>query len=205
MSGITNLSDLTNATAIAVGEDYFLALRSNGMVSAWGFDTFGQTDVPAGLSNVVAIAAGGEHCLALTVDGNVVAWGDNTYGQTNVPPAATNNVMAIAAGYFHSVALKNDGTVVAWGDDTYGQTNSTALTQVKLIAAGGNHSLAGIFSTFVQYPINVANDLLLIYNTNSMDSSNVMSYYLTNRPIGCQRQRHRDRIFGFQYFWHELV
>ena len=32
----------------------------------WGFDSFGQTSVPAGLTNVVAIAAGYLHSLALT-------------------------------------------------------------------------------------------------------------------------------------------
>jgi hypothetical protein len=57
-----------------------------------------------------------------------------------------------------------------------------SLTSVKLIAAGGNHSLAGIFSTFVQYPVNVTNDLLLIYNTNSTDSQTVLNYYLQHRP-----------------------
>jgi hypothetical protein len=32
--------------------------------------------------------------------------------------------------------------------------------------AGGNHSLAVVFSTFVQYQVDVTKDLLLIYNTN---------------------------------------
>ena len=92
--------------------------------------------------------------------------------------------MAIAAGDNHSVALKNDGTVVAWGDNRVGQTSEIAgLTNVKLIAAGGDVSMASVFSPLVQYTVNVANDLLLIYNTNSMDSSNVMSYYLANRPM----------------------
>lgn len=73
--------------------------------------------------------------------------------------------------------------MVVWGDNSEGQTNmSVTLNNVKLIAAGGNHSLAGLFSTFVQYPVNVANDLLLIYNTNSTDSATVLNYYLANRP-----------------------
>lgn len=33
------------------------------------------------------------------------------------------------------------------------------------------------------YPINVANDLLLIYNTNSTESATVLNYYLTHRPL----------------------
>ena len=36
---------------------------------AWGDDSAGQTNVPAGLTNVVAVAAGGFHSLALKNDG----------------------------------------------------------------------------------------------------------------------------------------
>ena len=177
-------SDLTNVTAISCGAYHNLALRSDGTVESWGYNTvWGETNVPAGLSNVVAVAGGGRHSLALKADGTVVAWGDNTYGQCNVP-TGLSNVMAIAAGYLHSVALLNDGTVVSWGDNTYGETNVPgALTQIKLIAAGGYHSLATMFSWTAQYPVDVTKDLLLIYNSNSTDSSNVCAYYLANRPL----------------------
>jgi hypothetical protein len=94
--------------------------------------------------------------------------------------------MAIAAGNAHSLALKNDGTLVAWGDNSVKQcdwppwlTNGT----VKLIAAGGSQSLASLFNPVVQYQVDAAKDLLLIYNTNSLDSRKVYWYYLTNRPM----------------------
>ncbi len=190
---------LTNVTAISACYYHNMALNSDGTVVAWGNyfeivepaddgmvvgwgDDFGENIAPAGLSNVVAIAAGFEHDLALKADGTVVAWGANAYGQTNVPPGLSN-VMAIAVGYSHSVALKNDGTVVCWGDNTFGQTNVPAMSQVKSIAAGGNHTLAGIFSPLVQYPVDVTKDLLLIYNSNSADSSNLCAYYLAHHPM----------------------
>ncbi len=202
-------ADLTNVIAIAAGQFHSLALRADGKVEAWGCDSNGQTDVPSSaLSNIVAIAAGGQHSLALQSSGSVVAWG---HGQTNVPTAAMSNVMVIAAGSAHSVALKNDGSLVAWGDDSSGQTNipaeqpTTVITTTtvtttngplpsfqtntyppivfKLIAAGGNHSLAAIWSPLVQYPVDVSKDLLLIYNANSLDSSNVCQYYRTHRPM----------------------
>jgi hypothetical protein len=95
--------------------------------------------------------------------------------------------MAIAAGDYHSVALLNNGTIAAWGLNTSNQTNVPQFNAsyppiTKLLAAAGNHSMAGIFSPLVQYPVNVASDLLLIYNTNSADSFNVCRYYRTNRP-----------------------
>jgi alpha-tubulin suppressor-like RCC1 family protein len=198
--------NLSNVTAIAAGPMHTLALQANGTVVAWGYNPDGETNVPAGLSNVVAIAAGESHNLALKADGTVVAWGLNDFGQTNVP-AGLSNVMAVAAGDAHSVALKNDGTVVAWGDNSSGQTNlpseqtnivitlSGGLSPtyqtntyppivVKFIAAGGDHTMAAIFSPLVQYPIDVSKDLLLIYNaTNTSFSSNVCAYYLAHRPM----------------------
>jgi alpha-tubulin suppressor-like RCC1 family protein len=204
--GQTNVpAGLSNVVAIAAGVQHTLALLSNGTVVAWGDGYEGDTNVPSGLTNVVAVAAGEDDSLALTSDGKVIAWGDNEYGQTNVP-SGMSNVMAIAAGSAHSVALKNDGTLVAWGDNSLGQTNvpaelpTTVLIPggsappvktntyppivVKLIAAGGDHTMAAIFSPLVQYPIDVSKDLLLIYNaTNISFSSNVCQYYLTNRPM----------------------
>ncbi len=119
-----------------------MALKSDGTVVAWGDDTYGQTDVPAGLAGVVALAGGAYHSLALKSDGTVVAWGDDTYGQTDVP-AGLAGVVALAGGAYHSLALKSDGTVVAWGSDTYGQTSvPTGLSNVVAVAAGGFHSLA---------------------------------------------------------------
>ena len=195
-------------TAIAAGAQHNLAL-SNGYVIAWGYNGSGQTSVPAGLSNVVAIAAGDSNSMALTSNGNVIVWGSTNYGQTNVPAGVNGNAMAIAAGAGHCVALLNTGTFVSWGDNANGQTNVPNLLPMyatnfttnttrpgidtnvfyeaspvfKLIAAGGNHTMAAIFSSWVQYPVNVSKDLLLIYNTNSADSYNVCMYYLTNRPF----------------------
>ncbi len=185
----TNLSQLmtvpsilTNVSSIAAGQGHSLALCSNGLVVAWGLNAEGQTNVPSTLSNVVAIAAGGKHSLALKKDGTVVGWGDNNFGQCT-PPVGMSNIMAIAAGSRHSAALKNDGTVVVWGDGSSGQTNiGGGMIEVKLLAAGGDHTLASRFSMDVQYPITVANDVLLIHNTNSVGSTWCKDYYLAHRP-----------------------
>ncbi len=119
-------------------------------VVAWGWNEYGQTNVPAGLSNVVAVAAGSGHSLALTAEGCVVAWGANEYGQSSVPSGLTD-VVAIAAGATHNLALTAEGRVVAWGGNTsspgswpnFGQADVPAgLTNVVAVAAGGTHSLA---------------------------------------------------------------
>lgn len=137
----------------------------------------------ASAGGLAAVAAGGSHSLALKRNGTVTAWGLNTYGQTNVP-AGLSNVMAVAAGWAHTVALKNDGTLVGWGNNSDGQCNApTWMADVKLLTAGGNQTAASVFSPLAQYPVHVSKDLLLIYNTNSLDSSNVCAYYLAHRPM----------------------
>jgi alpha-tubulin suppressor-like RCC1 family protein len=170
----------TNVTAIAAGTNFSLALRSNGTVIAWGNNTLVQTNVPSGLTNVVAIAAGGAQAFALRSDGTVTNWGA-TSGSI---PANLTNAMGIAAGYSHAVALRNDATVVAWGNNSNGQTNvPTWLGSVKLIAAGGNQSLASIYSSLLQYQVDVSKDLLLVYNSASSNSVWVKDYYLAHRPM----------------------
>ncbi len=67
-------TNLNSVRAVAAGWNHSVALRSNGTLVAWGYNTWGQTNVP-GLSNVTAIAAGAYHTLALKSDGTVVAWG----------------------------------------------------------------------------------------------------------------------------------
>jgi alpha-tubulin suppressor-like RCC1 family protein len=61
---------------VAAGEDHVLARRSDGLVVAWGDNTYGQCNVPSpppGLS-YVEVAAGKQHAAARRSDGNVVAW-----------------------------------------------------------------------------------------------------------------------------------
>lgn len=111
-------------------------------MTAWGYNHWGQTTVPANLNRVIAISAGYYYSLALKEDGTAVVWGRDTEGEGRVP-ASLSGVVSIAAGNFHNVALKTDGTVVAWGRNRYGESAAPPmLSGVVAIAAGGFHSLA---------------------------------------------------------------
>jgi alpha-tubulin suppressor-like RCC1 family protein len=107
--------------AIAAGHSHNLALRADGTVAAWGWNRFGQCDVPAGLSNVVSVAAGDFHSLALRADGLVVVWGHyrEDIGNGFVPavaPSGLTNVAAIASGTDHDLALAGHGPPsLGWG------------------------------------------------------------------------------------------
>ncbi|MDD4238170.1 MAG: cadherin-like beta sandwich domain-containing protein [Desulfotomaculaceae bacterium] len=128
---------------ISAGNQFSLALSSDGTIEAWGYNNedYNQCIVPPGLGQVVAISAGRYHGLALNADGKVGAWGYNKYEQCDVP-TGLSGVSAISAGGNHSLALKADGTVVAWGLRDLGQCSPPALNDVVAISAGGNHSLA---------------------------------------------------------------
>ena len=137
---------LTNAVALAGGAAHSLALLQDGTVTAWGFNSYGQTNVPPGLDNVTAIAAGEYFSLALRGNGTVVAWGQYYNGSVFAPvtvPDGLTNVIAIAAGAGHSLALQGNGNLVAWGDNSYGQTNvPQTLSNVVAVAAGPYSSFA---------------------------------------------------------------
>ena len=124
--GSAHPSNLTNVAQLDGNYGYYLALTTEGTVSAWGQYGYAFTNVASQLTGVVSIAAGESHCLALKEDGTVVAWGDNTLGATNVPSDLTN-VVAISAGWLFSTALKADGTLVTWG---YRPVESGVLTNL---------------------------------------------------------------------------
>jgi hypothetical protein len=128
--------------AVAAGAYHSLALKRDGKVVAWGWNLFGQTNVPSGLTGAVAVAAGSFHNLALNKEGTVVAWGRDDFGQATVPSGLTG-VIGIAAGQNHSLALTPNSRVIAWGRDDSGQAMVPGnLTGLWAIAGGGSHSLA---------------------------------------------------------------
>ena len=139
------VSNLTNVIAIAAGRDHSLALKSDGTVSTWGFDEFGQlgngvtgdggsSNVPVGVggpSGVTAIAGGTSHSMARKSDGTVSTWGRNNLGQlgngsttqSSIPLTlgSPTNVVAIAAGGTHSLAIRSGTQTRTWGGNLYGQ------------------------------------------------------------------------------------
>lgn len=134
---------------LSAGNEFSVALRADGQITAWGYNGFGQTVVPALAPNVtyVEVAAGGSestHVIARRSDGSLIGWGNNSSGQTNVPSVGAP-FQKLAAGMSHSLALTSGGTVVAWGSNSHGQrTLPPSLVGVVCtdIAAGWYHSLA---------------------------------------------------------------
>lgn len=164
----TQVPGLSDINAVAVGSGHALALKNDGSVWGWGYNSSGQLGTATtgsklplaveGLSGVTAIAAGGYQSLALKADGGVWGWGSIGDSSGSAQPAQIGaskiTAGAIAAGNRHALALALDGTVWAWGRNDYGQLGTgdktdsatpvqvSGLTGVTAIAAGYSHSLA---------------------------------------------------------------
>ena len=175
---VSGLGSGSGVVAVAAGgNSYSLALKSDGTVLAWGFNsnnelgdgTTTQRHTPvqvSGLgsgSGVTAIATGFTHSLVLKSDGTVLAWGNNSGGQIgdgtttrrSAPVQVSglgsgSGVTAVAAGSIHSLAIKSDGTVLAWGGNTSGQLgDGTTTNQTTPIQASGLGSGSGVTALIV--------------------------------------------------------
>ena len=102
LAGVT----LTGVAKIAAGDDFTLALKSDGTVVGWGNNGSGQ-------------------CLGTQADG-----GPNTITPNGQPVAFSGStlsgVMQIDCGGSHSVARMRNGTAIAWGSNGNGQCLGTS-------------------------------------------------------------------------------
>ncbi|MDN5937285.1 MAG: hypothetical protein L0H83_01350 [Salinisphaera sp.] len=138
----------TTIATLAIGGDgifdssvFAVALHTDGTVTAWGEDDFGQATVPA-LGACTAVSCGKHHALALQADQTVVAWGRDFEGQATVPPGLAP-VAKIYAESSISVVVHTDGTVTAWGEaGDARRTIPGGLTGVANLALGAAHVVA---------------------------------------------------------------
>jgi alpha-tubulin suppressor-like RCC1 family protein len=138
---------------VAVGEQYVVAIRTDGTLWAWGYNQDGQLGDGTQINRVVptqigsakdwaTVAAGRAHTLALKVNGNLYAWGRNDKGQLGDPLLTGANRLApskigillwsaIAAGDTHSLAIQRDtNDLYGWGGNAFGQVGNASKTDV---------------------------------------------------------------------------
>jgi alpha-tubulin suppressor-like RCC1 family protein len=108
-----------------------------GTVMAWGFNNYGQSEVPSDLGTCVDVSASGFYSIAIQQSGFARCWG--------AAPAVPSDVKfkAVAAGKYHALLTRVDGVTVAYGDNGSGQCSVPAdLGLTKSIAAGESNSAA---------------------------------------------------------------
>ena len=136
----------TRSASISAGYFHALVVDSQGSVSSWGFNTYGQlgdgsvinrsnrvavTSTNTGWTGIAQAVAGNWHSLALKTNGTVWSWGYSGNGElgVSISPGPKNpimvpslsNIVAIAAGNSQSLALGSNGLVYACGGNYFGE------------------------------------------------------------------------------------
>ena len=126
------VTDITDAVAIATGEEHSCALHQNGKISCWGYNLWGQLGngqsvlrvsiLPVevvGITDATAVSLGRHHSCALHQDGTVSCWGTLiTSGMSLAAPVKISGIAGatnIATGEFHTCTVHQDGTISCWG------------------------------------------------------------------------------------------
>jgi alpha-tubulin suppressor-like RCC1 family protein len=149
----------TDIVSISSGNEFTIALDSNGHLWCWGYSPWGQCGVvtrrveaPIKISlpaTVIWYYAGGSgakngHVLALLSNGNLYAWGSNAYGQlgngkrdkSNPKPLQIHvpgaTIVSVAAGGTSSFAVDSSGNLWVWGSNTAGRLGDPSLPRVVL-------------------------------------------------------------------------
>jgi len=147
------VTGVTDAVAIAAGEQHSCAVRRDGQVLCWGNGQSGELGdgrrssrpTPAlvrNLTEVVEVAAGRNHTCARRRSGQVWCWGSNGSGElgrfatggTSLIPVVTsvpNDSLQLAAGLGHTCSRSSSrtGLVLCWGRNFEGQLGN-GLTEV---------------------------------------------------------------------------
>ena len=144
VAGVGAVGALSHVVGVSAGDNWAMALLSNGTVVSWGLDAAGELGIgsTADSSVPVPVSALGDHItsigtgsrsgtgFAVDANGAVFGWGFNGYGQlgdgsmtTQTSPVrvvtlgAGSGVAQLSGGYSHSVAVTGAGVTYVWGDN----------------------------------------------------------------------------------------
>lgn len=134
----------TNWTQISAGNEFTMALRSNGELFGWGSNGGGQlgnnqgafvhrsspTSVVGGFTDWVQVSAGGSHTAALRGNGTAWTWGANASGQLgNYTTVGRSSPVQVVGGFtdWTQISAAQGGSGGVGGYHTAGiRSNGTA-------------------------------------------------------------------------------
>jgi len=148
------------------------AIRSDGALFTWGFNTSGQLGylsqisplgmvaqvylpTQVGSSSWTAVSVGGAHTAAIRSDGALFAWGANGLGQlgdgsqtnrSSPVQIGTSSWTAVVCGPSATAAIRSDGGLFTWGSgDILGLNDNTARSSPVQV---GTSSWTAVSSSF---------------------------------------------------------
>ena len=138
-----------------------LAIKSNGTLWAWGWNSYGQIgdgtterrDAPVQIGSDVdwqSVFAGVSNSFAIKSDGTLWAWGANSSGmlgdgttinKTSPVQIGTDTDWRMVVGSLRTYALKTDNTLWEWGGGKNSPVQLETDTDWQTIASGVQHAL----------------------------------------------------------------
>lgn len=184
-AGEKDVADAASAGPVNVSGGYAhgLAVWSDGTVTGWGYNKYGQVGdgttidqyIPkkiAGLTDIVQTAAGSNASFALDKNGEVWAWGQTysayvlddpvlPYQKSGGPVklAGLQDVTSITTDGSSGIAVKSDGTAVLWYP-SFEQSDVTMQMKVRYLPLQG---ISGVRSAVI-----AGNDALFLTDTGSV-------------------------------------
>jgi hypothetical protein len=134
--GVAAASSHAGAASLSAGTNQSCAVKSDGSVVCWGYDSVGQARPPSAFFNEVSSRTG--HSCAVLTSGNLSCWGGNANGESTPIAGA---FARIGAGDGFNCAIRNDGTLACWGSNAppgiYRDIDSGPYYACALDALGG--------------------------------------------------------------------
>ena len=126
--------------SVSAGLHHTCAVRTDGSITCWGGDGWGEATPPNG--QFASVSAGLFHTCGVRTDGSIVCWGSNEDLHGNVIGQATppsGRFVSVSAGDLHACGVRTDGSLACWGYDEHGQT-TPPNGQFNSVSAGGYYT-----------------------------------------------------------------